>query len=152
MDLRETILFKFREKLNKGEKKRIVKKILKPLINIKDSEALILYSLVSNNAKKKLNLALLAYSEDFPPSISFLAELLYEREKLKECYELYHIAANLNEAHAANVLTALYKIGFDGFEKNETLSRKYEEISKNAKKWDFIEGYNKEYIMFEWKI
>mgnify|MGYP003599983208 FL=1 len=119
------------------------------MINIKDSEALILYSLVSNNAKKKLNLALLAYSEDFPPSISFLAELLYEREKLKECYELYHIAANLNEAHAANVLTALYKIGFDGFEKNETLSRKYEEISKNAKKWDFIEGYNKEYIMFE---
>lgn len=135
---------------NKNIKRRHLKKLLKPLVQENNPEAILLLStLPTRQSDKKmsyisLKMARKAAHTGFPPAISHLAEIYYDSGNYEECYPLYQKAADLEEPHALNVLSAVYKFGIDGFEKNLELSKEYEERAKKSKKWDFITGYNEE--------
>lgn len=136
-------------------KKRRLKKCLKPLIKMGDPEAILLFNMLSRYKDDKkqqeysLQIAKQVASTGFPPAISNLAEIYYNMGNHAKCYPLYQQAAELEEVHALNVLSAVYKFGIDGFEKNLEISKQYEERAKKAKKWDFLAGYNDENIMYE---
>lgn len=140
---------------NRNIKRRHLKKLLKPLIQQNDPEAILLLStLPTRQSDQKmayisLKMAKKSANLGFPPAISHLAEIYYNEGNYAECYPLYQQAADMEEPHALYVLSAVYKLGIDGFEKNLKLSQEYEERAKKAKKWDFTVGYNDEYIMYE---
>lgn len=157
MNNRNKILQVFREHYNSdcNINFRRLKKIIQPLINIRDPEALLLFSMLlsssESNIRKKLSWK---FNEEaanfgFPPAISALAECYYNKSDFYRCYPLYQKAADMGEPHAMYVLSAVYKLGLDGFEKDLKLAQEYEERARKAKKWDFISGYNDEYIMYE---
>ncbi|EOQ62945.1 hypothetical protein F935_02036 [Acinetobacter calcoaceticus ANC 3811] len=157
MNNRNEILKNFREHYNSDRNisLRRLKKILQPLINIRDPEALLLFSMLfsgrESNFRKKLSLKLNeeAANLGFPPAISALAEWYYNNGDFSKCYPLYQQAANMGEPHALYVLSTVYKLGIDGFKKNIERAIEYEERAKKAKKWDFIEGYNDKFILYE---
>ncbi|MFM6906576.1 MAG: hypothetical protein ACKOUU_11240 [Acinetobacter tjernbergiae] len=140
---------------NRNMKRRHLKKLLKPLIQQNEPEAILLFStLPSHQSDQKmayisLGMAKEAAKTGFPPAISHLAEIYYNEGNYAKCYPLYHQAADMNEPHALYVLSAVYKFGLDGFEEDLKISQEYEERAEKAKKWDFIYGYNDEYIMYE---
>lgn len=153
---REEILKKAREQFQKSSlNKRYLKKCLKPLLLDDDPEAILLLNLMSTNKNgekqilKSFNLAKKAAESGFPPAISYLAELYYNNGYKENAYSLYHKAADLQEAHALKVLSIAYKFGLDGLDKNIELSNKYEEGFLKAKKWDVLNGYNDEFLMYE---
>jgi TPR repeat protein len=157
MNNRNEVLKNFREHYNSDRNisLRRLKKILQPLINIRDPEALLLFSMLfsgsESNVRKNLSLKLNeeAANLGFPPAISALAEWYYNKDDFSKCYPLYHQAADMGEPHAMYVLSAVYKLGLDGFEKDLKLAQEYEERARKAKKWDFIEGYNDKFILYE---
>ena len=140
---------------NRHMKRRHLKKLLKPLIQQNVPEAILLFStLPSRQSDQKmacisLEMAKKAAKTGFPPAISHLAEIYYNEGNYAKCYPLYQQAADFGEPHALYVLSAVYKFGLDGFEKDLKLSQEYEEWAEKAKKWDFTTGYNDEYIMYE---
>lgn len=151
----EIILSNFRKHFNsdKNITRRRLKKILKPHISTSNPEALLLFSMLLHSTAKKrtysLNAVKSAANSGFPPAISVLAEDYYNKGDYAKCYPLYHQAADLEEAHALYVLADAYKFGLDGLPKNLKLAQEYEERAKKAKKWDFIMGYNDEFIMYQ---
>ncbi len=141
--------------INRNIKRRHLKKLLKPLIQQNDPEAmLLLSSLPSRQSDQKmayisLKMAKKAAGTSFPPAISHLAEIYYSEGDYSKCYSLYQQAADMGEPHAMYVLSAVYKFGLDGFEKDLKLAQEYEECARKAKKWDFLEGYNDKFILYE---
>ncbi|MBP2545582.1 hypothetical protein [Acinetobacter guillouiae] len=153
---REEILKKAREHFKKSSlNKRCLKKCLKPLLLDNDPEAILLLNLISTNKSEEkqilqsFKIAKKAAESGFPPAISHLAELYYNNGYKENAYSLYHKAADLQEAHALKVLSIAYKFGLDGLDKNIELSNKYEECFLKAKKWNVLNGYNDEFLMYE---
>lgn len=157
MNNRNEILKDFRENYNSdcNINLRRLKKIIQPLINVRDPEALLLFSMLlsssDSNIKKRLSLELNkeAAKLKFTPAISALAEWYYNKGDYAKCYPLYQQAADMEEPHALYVLSTAYKLGIDGFSKNTELASEYEERAKKAKKWDFLEGYNDKFVLYE---
>lgn len=152
MAKKETILKQARQQFETPNlKKRRLKKCLKPLLDLGDPEAILLFDMLTSNSSVEQSIATAqkAANTGFPPAISHLAEIHYNQGNYDKAYYLYQKAADLEEPHALYVLSAVYKLGIDGFEKNLKLSQEYEERAKKAKKWDFTVGYNDEYIMYE---
>lgn len=152
MNKREGILKEFRDHYNGDHNTnfRRLKKIIKPLINIGDAEALLLFGILLNSSdshsrkRRSKKLIEAAAKLEFPPAISTLAEIYYNDGNYSKAYPLYYKAADLGEQHALYVLSAALKFGIDGVEKDLESSQEYELIAEKAKKWDFIFGYTDE--------
>ena len=150
MNEKEAILKKFRDHYNNDHyiNFRRLKKIIQPLINIEDAEALLLFGILlsgsDSSSKERRSKQMLesAAKLEFPPAISTLAETYYNKGIYSKAYPLYYKAADLEEQHALFVLSAALKFGIDGLEKDLKLSQQYESRAEKAKKWDFITGYS----------
>lgn len=152
---REFILKRARHQFETANlKRRRLKKCLKPLLNIGDPEAILLFNTLRTYKDEKkqeqhsLRIAQQAANTGFPPAISHLAEIYYNEHAYATAYPLYQQAADLEEAHALYVLSAVYEYGIDGFPKDLELAKIYKERAEKAKKWDFYTGYNDEFIMY----
>lgn len=153
---REFILQRARHQFETANlKRRRLKKCLKPLLDIGDSEAILLFNTLSTYKDEKkqgehsLRIAKQAASTGFPPAISHLAEIYYNKHEYTKAYPLYQQAADLEEAHALYVLSAVYEYGIDGFSKDLERAKTYKDRAEKAKKWDFHTGYNDEFIMYQ---
>ena len=153
-DVLKNVRYEINHGSNRNLKRRHLKKLLQPLVNDNDPEAILLLATIpSRQSDKKMaevsfKMAKRAANLGFPPAISILAEIYYEMGDYKKTYPLYWQAADLDEPHALYVLSAVYEYGIDGFPKDLELAKIYKERAVKAKKWDFYTGYNDEFIMY----
>lgn len=135
---------------------RKFKKALDRLVEVEDPEGLVIAASTQlknmsdedfNEKRKKLLSK--AIQLDFSHAMVALAEDYYHKQDNENAFKLYERAAKLNNAHALKVLSMVYELGIDGFEKDFIKAKELKERAQGGEVWNDYDGFNAERSDYE---
>lgn len=130
---------------------RKFKRALDNLVKSEDPEGLVIAASTQGKNmndeefnERRMKLLSRAIELEFSHAMVALAEDYYHKRNNEEAFKLYERAARLNNAHALKVLSMVYKLGIDGFEKDSVKAKELKERSKSGVVWSIDKGFDAE--------
>lgn len=127
------------------------------LVEVKDPKGLVIAASTQlknmsdedfNERRKKLLSK--AIQLDFSHAMIALAEDYYRKRDNENAFKLYERAAKLNNIHALKVLSVVYELGIDGFEKDFIKAKELKERAQCGEVWNDYDGFDAERSDYEW--
>lgn len=130
---------------------RKFKRALDNLVKSEDPEGLVISASTQGKNmndeefnERRMKLLSRAIELEFSHAMVALAEDYYHKRDNKKAFKLYERAAKLNNAHALKVLSMVYKLGIDGFEKDSVKAKELKERAQVGEVWNDYDGFDAE--------